>query len=403
MDNPFRIDTEDTASLARTGSLTTRRGAVETPVFMPVGTQAAIKTLSPEEVEQTGSRLILANTYHLMLRPGADLIRQAGGVQRFMGWPGPVLTDSGGYQVFSLAERRTVRESGVEFRSHLDGRKMELTPESALDLQAAFGSDIIMPLDELAGYDDPEERQQSAAERTQHWLCRTVAHFDERYRDGDDRPLLFGITQGGFDTASRTDHARRTSEHDLDGHSIGGLSVGEPKSEMLQMLEASVSGLSPEKPRYLMGVGSPEDLWEAVSRGVDMFDCVHPTRVARRGAHYTADGRVNITASRYRDRFGPIDPECDCYACLTFSTAYVHHLFRTGEMLGPRLATIHNLRFIHRQMERIRAAIRAGGFDAERRRFFDRYQQVDEVLARDQRDKWRESRARKLEDSGKRG
>ena len=389
MSDSFQIVCRDDQTDARTGVLSTRRGTIETPVFMPVGTQAAVKTLTPAEVRDTGSQIILANTYHLLLRPGPELIGEAGGVHSFMNWDGPLLTDSGGFQVFSLSTIRKVRESGVEFRSHHDGRALELTPESVIDLQMDFQSDVMMPLDQLAGYEDPSDTQREAADRTIRWLDRARDYLTSIREAGRSTGLLFGITQGGFDPSRRAEMARQTAERDMDGFSIGGLSVGEPKAEMFQMLDASLEGLPKDRVRYLMGVGSPEDLWESVSRGVDMFDCVHPTRVARRGALFTRDGRVNITASRFRDRFVPFDETCDCLMCTGFSAAYVHHLFRAGEMLGQRLASIHNLRFLHRMTEEMRSAIRNGTFDEQCNEFLSRYSRVDERVTQEQRERWK--------------
>lgn len=391
MPDTFAIVTRDTNSSARLGLLQTRRGPVETPVFMPVGTQAAVKTLTPHEVRETGTSILLANTYHLLLRPGPELLTEAGGVHRFMNWDGPILTDSGGYQVFSLSSMRKVRESGVEFRSHHDGRKMMLSPESVIDLQIGYGSDVMMPLDELAGFDSSSQEQRAAADRTIRWLDRAVQHFQSVRDDDPHRGLLFGITQGGFDSGFRTEQAKITASKDVDGFSIGGLSVGETKAELLQMLDASLAGLPAELPRYLMGVGSPEDLWEGVSRGVDMFDCVHPTRVARRGALFTRDGRVNITASKFKRHFLPLGEDCDCFMCQNFSAAYVHHLYRSGEMLAQRLGTIHNVRFLHRMMGEMRDSIRSGSFVRQRDDFLSRYQRVDEQVTQKQRARWRES------------
>ena len=392
----FQIRAQDPDSEARRATLHTRRGPVETPVFMPVGTQAAVKTMTADEVRQTGSSIILANTYHLMLRPGVELISEAGGIHQFMNWNGPILTDSGGFQVFSLSSIRKVRETGVEFRSHHDGRKMELTPESAIDLQTGYQSDIMMPLDELAGFDTSRQAQRAAAERTIRWLDRTVAHFQSVKESTLTPGMLFGIAQGGFDTAFRSEQAKLTASRDVDGFSIGGLSVGETKAELFEMLDASLAGLPVQRPRYLMGVGSPEDLWEAVSRGVDMFDCVHPTRIARRGALFTRDGRVNITAARFRRVFEPFDEQCDCYMCQNFSAAYVHHLFRAGEMLAQRLASIHNLRFMHWITESMRQAISDGDFSRLRDEFLARYTRVDERVTQEQRERWRNSRDQKL-------
>lgn len=397
MGDTFQILNEDPHSSARRGELHTRRGIVSTPAFMPVGTQAAVKTLTPDEIHDTGSEIILANTYHLMLRPGLEVISAAGGVHRFMNWSGPILTDSGGFQVFSLSESRKVRERGVEFRSHIDGRKLELTPESAIDLQVGFGSDVIMPLDELIGFESTQMEQVDAAERTLRWLARSADHFRTTFQSpGEERPLLFGIAQGGFDGRRRAEHSRRIAEHDLDGYSIGGLSVGEPKDLLFEMLAASIEGLPRQRPRYLMGVGSPEDLWKAVSLGVDMFDCVHPTRVARRGAFFTRAGRVNITAATFRERFEPLDPDCDCYSCRNFTAAYIHHLFRAGEMLGPRLATIHNLHFFQSVMREIREAIAGGTFSDRYASFQRSYKPVDDGTARAQRIRWAERRHAKV-------
>jgi queuine tRNA-ribosyltransferase len=390
----FEIINRDSGSNAREGVLHTRRGSIATPVFMPVGTQAAVKTLTPDELRAAGSSIILANTYHLLLKPGVDIIQEAGGVHQFMSWDGPILTDSGGYQVFSLASRRNVREHGVEFRSHHDGRKFELTPESVIDLQMAYGSDIMMPLDELAGYDSSIGEQRGAAERTLRWLDRAIQYFRDEEDDRATGAMLFGISQGGFDPDFRTEQAKITSSKDIDGFSIGGLSVGETKSQLFEMLDASLAGLPHNRPRYLMGVGSPEDLWQAVSRGVDMFDCVHPTRVARRGALFTRDGRVNITAARFKRQFVPLEEGCDCLMCQNFTAAYVHHLFRAGEMLGQRLASIHNVRFMHRITEEMRSAIRKSEYVMARDEFLGRYRRVDESVTQEQRSRWLAQRQR---------
>lgn len=393
----YALFRSDENSSARRGVLVSRRGAVQLPAFMPVGTQATVKSLSPDDVAATGSEILLANTYHLMLRPGVDLIREAGGLHRFMAWERPILTDSGGFQVFSLAHRRTITEAGVDFRSHLDGSRHAVTPERAVDLQIGLDSDVIMPLDHVVGYDSEAAEQRTAMERTQRWLDRTISHFVEQPVSNDSpssRPLLFGIAQGGFDRKRRRESATFVGGADVDGCAIGGLSVGEPKELMTDMLAASIENLPVDRPRYLMGVGSPEDLWQAVSLGVDMFDCVHPTRVARRGALFTDDGRVNVTSARFRNEFGPIDPACDCETCATYSVAYMHHLFRARELLAYRLATIHNLRFIQRLMQSIREAIDRGTFLAEMQAFIERYRVADLETARDQKKKWSTSQKR---------
>jgi len=376
--------------------LVTRRGMIDLPAFMPVGTQATVKALTPSDVQATGSQILLANTYHLMLRPGLDIIQAAGGLHQFMGWSGPILTDSGGFQVFSLANRRKVSEQGVTFRSHLDGSAHELSPERAVDLQLGFGSDIVMPLDDVVGFDSDARRQTESMERTHRWLDRALQHWRARGNatsDEDGQAFLFGIAQGGFDAGRRRESASAVAESAVDGCAIGGLSVGEPKVTMLDMLAASISALPVDRPRYLMGVGSPEDLWQCVALGVDMFDCVHPTRVARRGALFTLDGRVNITSARFARDFGPVDPSCDCETCTTFSAAYLHHLFRARELLAYRLGTIHNLRFIQRQMASIRQSLEVGTFDSEKRAFLDRYQVSNADVAKEQKQRWSAARS----------
>lgn len=355
---------------------------------MPVGTQASVKALSPDDLRDIGAEIVLANTYHLMLRPGADVIERLGGVSRFMSWHGPILTDSGGFQVYSLAERRTVDEGGVEFRSHTDGSLHRLEPESAVELQWRFDADIVMALDVCTGYEASDREQLEAMERTHRWLERNVrAHH--RLGGEHTHRLLFGICQGGFDDARRRESARVIAESEVDGCAIGGLSVGEPKAEMQSMLAASISQLPKDRPRYLMGVGSPEDLWNAVELGVDMFDCVQPSRVARHGGLYTPSGRINARAARYKTVDEPIDATCDCYTCRTFSLAYVHHLYKCGELLVHRLATLHNLRFMFRQTQRMREAIASSTFDRARRDFLDRYQPVEEHRANQQRAQYR--------------
>jgi queuine tRNA-ribosyltransferase len=342
---------------------------------MPVGTQATVKTLLPREVRATGAQIILANTYHLMLRPGLETIVAGGGLHRFMGWQGPILTDSGGFQVFSLAANLKVREEGVAFRSHVDGSAHELTPESAVALQLGWGSDIVMPLDHLVGLPSATSAVQDATDRTHRWLDRCLAAF-ERLSGKDRGAALFGICQGGMDPALRRESAARIADSDVAGSAIGGLSVGEPKPVMREMLDVVADHLPFDKPRYLMGVGSPEDLWMGVAHGVDMFDCVLPTRLARNGALFTPDGRINIKQSRFAGVHEPVDEQCDCETCQSFTAAYIHHLFRSREILGLRLASVHNLRFLARQMEAIRAAIEGGTFTAAHANFSQRYRPV---------------------------
>jgi queuine tRNA-ribosyltransferase len=354
--------------------MVTRHGTVETPAFMPVGTQATVKTLLPREVRATGASMILANTYHLMLRPGLETLIAAGGLHRFMGWDGPILTDSGGFQIFSLAGNVRVREQGVTFRSHLDGSAHELDPERAVALQLGWGSDVVMALDHLVGLPSDERRVRDATERTHRWLDRCVLAFDQM--GGSERAALFGICQGGMDPDLRRASAQHLFETNVTGCAIGGLSVGEPKPVMAEMLEVVAPELPANKPRYLMGVGSPEDLWMGVARGVDIFDCVLPTRLARNGALFTPDGRVNIKQRRFAEIHEPLDPDCDCEACSTFTAAYLHHLFRARELLGLRLASIHNLRFLARQIEAIQLAIDSGTFASAQSAFLDRYRPV---------------------------
>lgn len=361
----------DSESEARLGRLETRRGPVETPVFMPVGTQATIKTLHPAEVKQLGAQIVLANTYHLMLRPGPELIDQAGGLHVFMRWPYPILTDSGGFQIFSLARQAKVTEDGVRFRSHIDGSLHVLTPERAIDIQATLGSDIMMALDHLIGLPAKPRKIHDATMRTHRWLERCVIALAES--DRARRGVLFGIVQGGMEPDLRKLSAECVGATDVSGIAIGGLSVGETKTEMAEMIDIVIPELPVEKPRYLMGVGSPEDLWNGVAQGIDMFDCVLPTRLARNGSVFTPDGRIDLHTRIHRESFIPIDDTCDCETCLQFDRAYLHHLFRAREILALRLASVHNLRFLIRQMETMRAALRNGTFSQERSLFLDRY------------------------------
>ncbi len=351
--------------------LHTRNGPIETPVFMPVGTQATVKTLHPDEVDRLGAQIVLANTYHLMLRPGPDLIDLAGGLHSFMRWQRPILTDSGGFQIFSLAKQAKVTEEGVRFRSHIDGSLHDLTPERAVDIQGQLGSDIMMALDHLVGLPAKHRKIYDATMRTHRWLERCIVALaeSERPRKG----VLFGICQGGMEPDLRKLSAEFVAASDVSGVAVGGLSVGETKAEMAEMLEIVIPELPQQKPRYLMGVGSPEDLWNGVAQGIDMFDCVLPTRLARNGSVFTPDGRIDLLHKSHRESFVPIDAECDCETCLRFDRAYLHHLFRAREILGLRLASVHNLRFLVRQMEAMRTAIAAENFMAARSEFLDRY------------------------------
>ncbi len=382
----FRLDGGgDGPAAPRAGTLTTDRGAVPTPTFMPVGTLASVKALTPDEVAATGAGITLVNAYHLYLRPGHRLIESLGGVHQFMGWNGPILSDSGGYQVFSLAKLMRVDDEGVRFRSHLDGSEHHYTPELAVEVQSALGVDIAMPLDHVLPGDAPAPDQREAAERTLRWFDRSQAL--------EPSSALFAIVQGGVDEDLRRWHARELAAREAPGYAIGGLSVGESKAEQYAITEVSCAELPADRPRYLMGVGSPEDLVLAVARGVDMFDCVLPTRLGRTGSLFTDDGRVHIKGARHRERTTPLDPDCDCVLCAGYSPAYLHHLFRNEELLAYRLASIHNLRYLQRLCERLREAVLAGAFDAFAAEFLDRYQPADETVRAEQRKRWR-SRSR---------
>lgn len=371
----FDLVHEDTGSQARNGVMRTTRGTVQTPAFMPVGTQATVKTLHPDEVESTGARIILANTYHLMLRPGVETLRAAGGLHRFMGWSGPILTDSGGFQIFSLAQSAKVSEQGVVFRSHIDGSPRALSPEAAVVLQLEFGSDIVMALDHFVGLPTLGPSVAASTARTERWLQRAIREFRERA--GEERgSVLFGICQGGMEVELRRESAAMLAASDVAGCAIGGLSVGESKPVMAAMLDEVTPLLPRQKPRYLMGVGSPEDLWTGVARGVDLFDCVLPTRLARNAALFTARGRINIRSRSYADDHAPVEADCDCSTCERFTAAYLHHLFRANEVLGLRLASMHNLRFLARQMEVMRGAIAADRFTAAHDAFHAQYRPV---------------------------
>lgn len=354
---------------ARCGILHTPHGDVETPMFMPVGTLATVKFLSPEEIKALGSGVILANTYHLWLRPGEDIVAKAGGVQKFMNYPGPMLTDSGGFQVFSLADRRKIKEEGVTFKSHLDGSTLFLSPEKSIQIQNKIGADIMMSFDECAPYPCSYEYMKDSVERTLRWA--------KRGQDAHQRPeeqALFGIVQGGEYQDLREMCAKALADMDFPGYSIGGTSVGESKETMYRMIDYSVKYLPWEKPRYLMGVGSVDAILEGIQRNVDMFDCVLPTRIARHGTLMSSQGRINIKKKEYEEDFGPLDPECDCYTCKNYSRAYLRHLFRCNEGLGSRLMSIHNLRFLLKLTEDARQAIREdrfGDFKAELFRKYD--------------------------------
>lgn len=375
--------------IARAGTVQTPHGAIQTPVFMPVGTQASVKSVSPDELKAVRAQIILANTYHLYLRPGAELIEKFGGLHSFMAWDRPVLTDSGGFQVFSLSHNNKIDDEGVTFKSHLDGSTHRFTPEMVMRVEGQLGADIIMVLDECTPYPSSHEYNRKALNRTHAWAARCL----QAHTRADQ--ALFGIVQGSTYIDLRRESARTLAALDFPGYGIGGLSVGEPKEEMHHALEETTPLLPDNKPRYLMGVGSPEDLVECVARGIDMFDCVLPTRVARNGALLTSDGRVPIKSPRFASIQEPIEPDCDCYTCQHFTLGYLHHLFRAKELLAYRLNSIHNLRFMTRTVEEIRAAILAGTFNMYRDEFLARYQTSNRDVAIQQRELWLEAHGRK--------
>lgn len=362
-----------TDGAARRGVLLTAHGAIETPVFMPVGTQGAVKALTPQHLEEIGASIILGNTYHLMLRPGDELIARRGGLHKFIGWDKPILTDSGGYQVFSLAERRKINEHGVEFRSHLDGTPHLLTPERAVEIQTNLGSDIAMVLDECPALPTTYEVINASLALTARWAkrCR-LRHLEEQNAKNGPDPFFqaqFGIVQGGTYPELRRKSAELTVSIGFEGYAIGGLSVGEPNETMYEVVAQTTSYLPANQPRYLMGVGTPIDIVKAVARGVDMFDCVLPTRNARNGQLLTSEGPINIKNAQYAEDDGPADPACGCYTCRTFSRAYLRHLHMAGEMTGGTLNTLHNLTFYLDTMRRIREAISFGRFEEFRQEF----------------------------------
>lgn len=353
---------------ARLGLVHTPHGTIETPAFMPVGTQATVKTMSPEELKQMDAQIILSNTYHLFLRPGHDIVRRAGGLHSFMNWDRPILTDSGGFQVFSLNEIRKIKEEGVEFRSHLSGEKLFLSPEKAVEIQNALGSDIMMAFDECAPYPADYNYVKQSLERTTRWAERCLK---SHARPQDQ--ALFGIIQGGMFEDLRKQSAAELTSLDFPGYAIGGLSVGEPKPIMYEVLDYTVPLMPAQKPRYLMGVGSPDALVEGAIRGVDMFDCVLPTRIARNGTLMTSSGRLVVRNAKYADDFGPLDPECGCYTCTNYSRAYIRHLLKADETFGIRLTTYHNLYFLLELMRGVRQAIREDRLRDFRDEFFERY------------------------------
>ncbi|MFH0941358.1 MAG: tRNA guanosine(34) transglycosylase Tgt [Candidatus Omnitrophota bacterium] len=371
----FKVTHKDTQTAARSGLLTLDRGVIQTPIFMPVGTQGTVKSLSPKDLEECSAQIILGNAYHLFLRPGLDIIREAGGLHKFMNWHKPILTDSGGYQIFSLSLLRKVKDEGLDFQSHLDGTRHFLTPEDVIRVQQALGSDIMMPLDECVHYPVSFEQAQIALERTTLWASRSKKEHDKDFRDERNAPCapqdaprgapkgaLFGIVQGSTYEDLRKRSATELTEIGFKGYAIGGLSVGEPRDLRYNILHETLSHLPVDSPRYLMGVGLPEDILEAVSMGVDMFDCVVPTRYGRNGSAFTSQGRITVRNGEFSHDQKPLDPECGCYCCRNFTRSYLRHLFNSGEILGLRLVSYHNIYFFLDLMNKVRQAIKENRF-----------------------------------------
>ncbi len=358
----------DKNSGARRGVIHTPHGDIQTPVFMPVGTQAAVKCMRPEQVKEMGAEIILSNTYHLWMRPGHDLIKDAGGLHKYMNWDRAILTDSGGFQVFSLGRLRKITEDGVSFQSHIDGSRHMLSPEKCMEIQQALGSDIMMAFDECAPYPADHKYIEDSMKRTMRWLARCKAAWTDH-----ETQSLFGIMQGGTYKDLRRESAEIITDMDLPGYAVGGLSVGEPKELMLDIMDDCVELLPKDKPRYLMGVGTPDYLFEAVQRGIDMCDCVEPTRIARHGIATTSHGRINLKNAQYTRDFTPLDDECDCYACRHYSKAYIRHMLKAGEAMGPMLLSEHNLHFLINMMRNIRKAIEEDRFLEYKREFYDNY------------------------------
>jgi len=368
----FTFSISATDSAARTGAIAMQRGEIRTPAFMPVGTAATVKAMRPEEVRASGADIILGNTYHLMLRPGAERVAKMGGLHKFMGWERPILTDSGGYQVMSLSELTKVTEEGVSFASHLDGSRHMLSPERSIEVQRLLDSDIIMQFDQLVATTSMRQQQADAMERSIRWAKRSREEFDRRGEHAE-RAAIFGIQQGALDEELRKASADALIDIGFDGYAVGGLAVGEGQEAMLRCLDFAVDMLPADKPRYLMGVGKPDDIVEAVARGIDMFDCVLPTRSGRTGQAFTADGPLNMRNARFAEDPEPIEPRCPCPACTTFSRAYIHHLVKAGEILGAMLMTQHNLWFYQRLMKGLRAAIAQETLETFASNFLERY------------------------------
>ena len=378
----FAFTVEATDRAARRGRFETPHGVVQTPAFMAVGTLGTVKSLDPEDLTRAGAQMILANAYHLHLRPGDDLVREMGGLHRFMGWDGPILTDSGGFQVFSLATLRTVDEDGVTFRSHLDGSTRRFTPELVMQIERNLGADVVMQFDHVIPGQSDAPAARDASERSIRWLARCLAAFRDLQPPHESAQALFPIVQGGIHHDLRREAASTiASMHEWPGFAVGGLSVGEAKPDMYRILEVVNDALPKVRPRYLMGVGFPEDLVEGVRRGMDLFDCVAPTRMGRNGAVFTSDGRLNIKRAEFRNDARPLDESCDCSACARFSRAYIRHLFVSEEMLGLRLLSLHNVHFLVALMQAARDAIANRAFEAWSQHWLDRYHSRSDALA----------------------
>jgi len=389
----FNFQLHHTDGAARAGELETPHGKALTPFFMPVATQATVKGLTAEEVRDVGAQVVLSNAYHLYLRPGVETVVKLGGLHKFMGWDGPILTDSGGFQAFSMGPLREVGDVGIRFRSHIDGSEHNFTPELATANQEGLAPDIAMCFDQCIAYGASEKQVRQAMERTHRWAQSCFDAHQSSATGAASGQVLFGIVQGGTFPEMRDESARAISAIPFHGYAVGGLAVGENKEDMYRFTGQVAEVLPEDKPRYLMGVGSPEDLVEGAARGIDMFDCALPTRVARNGSLFTPEGRVDITKARYAEQQGPLDETCDCYTCRDYSAAYLRHLFRAKELLGLRLASIHNLRFVLALMERIRASILEKRFDAFRRDFLDRYQPANEAARQAQKEQWLQTRS----------
>ena len=392
-ESKFDFQLQHTDGPARAGELVTPHGKALTPFFMPVATQGTVKGLTPEEVRGVGAQVVLSNAYHLYLRPGVETVSKLGGLHKFMGWDGPILTDSGGFQAFSMGPLRKVSDDGIKFRSHIDGSEHNFTPKLATANQEGLAPDIAMCFDQCIAYGATESEVRQAMVRTHRWAQDCFDVHQASPTGAASGQALFGIVQGGTFEKLRDESARAISAIPFHGYAVGGLAVGENKEDMYRFTGQVTELLPQDKPRYLMGVGSPEDLVEGVARGIDMYDCALPTRVARNGSMFTPEGRVDISKARYAEQQGPLDETCDCYTCQNYSAAYLRHLFRAKELLGLRLASIHNLRFVLSLMERMRAAIFEDRFESFRREFMDAYKPANEAARQQQKEHWLRTQA----------